>query len=399
MSDDGTHIGRRNQQSLAGHRASSHDRSSLRDAVAKHRGQVEAKYGAPITDVEWSALQEFIGVDDSLEFDADDWAETLRGLQRFAYDALVYKDIEKPGPKKEKRMQWARRFLAGRAKDQKDALTLLGLNGFVPAKDIHPLLDFIAHDDADAKSRLGEYTDTLSCYPHLKGLPQYDLPDYEFEPFSLPERMVPVRFYTGLDPSDWDEDTDFWERQHAVHGRFLRGHQALQAYKELETIRRSRLARLKQLVDGLVEATGCLEADALAFLLSDRIFLLPRVRIVRTPQGGPGAQPWFNLGSVTIEATYQTQLNILVASAGIPASEVLAAYQSACKTIEDKSPDASLADRDALLIEFRRQTPKLKWSERVRQWNALGDRKPFSTAESMRVTHSKLAHPAKSGEV
>ncbi len=362
----------------------------------RERRLVEEAFGALISDGWWGFLYQLLR-DDPREFNAVDWAGLLPEYQEASRALASEWDIATPAPNSDKRWKESRRFFEKRKDDQTRALAVLHLDNFIPAEEVFSLLDSIARDDADPRSRLGEHSDTLWCYPHFEDLPKYGLPDYEFEPFSRPERMVPVRFYTGLDPSDFDDDTDFWERQHAVYGQFLVGYQAVQAYKELETIRLSRLARLKQLANGVVEATGCLEADALAFLLSDRIFLLPRVRIVRSLRA-PGELPWYKLGSVTIEAPYQTQLTIRVASTDIPAGEVFAAYRKACDKVKGTSLTTSRAERDALLLEFRSQTPELTWPKRWERWNGLDDRSRFSSVDSMKATWSTAKKRAESGK-
>jgi len=362
----------------------SEDRKRKSDPAVAQRRLVEAALGKRISDWEWDGLRRLQG-DDWHDFDAEDWAGVLREHLE-AFDSGSDVGVLPAGPSLEKRWDDSRRVLEQYRDDQVRALAILGRSDFLPRESIESVLREIAELDGDRKGRDEQNCDTLWCYPHHADRPRYDAPDFEFEPFSYPQRMEPIRFYRGF---GCDESYDAYEAalpQGAGQMNFQdpRLDAALEASKLWEAMRLSRLARIKALASALTRTTDCLEADAVAFLLSDTPFLLPRVRVLRERRQFGAYEP---VGDYWDK--YRWPLAIRVAGTDIPAGEVLDAYQKAREMLLRKSPPMSPAERDALLLEFHSQTPELTWRGRMEKWNAAKGRPAFETAARMKAIYHK----------
>jgi len=368
----------------------SEDRKRRSDPAVAQRRLVEAALGKRISDGEWDGLRRLQG-DDWHDFDAEDWAGVLKEHLE-AFDSGSDVGVLPAGPSLEKRWEESRRVLEQHRDNQVRALAILGRADFIPRGQILPVLREIADLDGypEGYEEDDQGSSQLWCYPRREKRPKYDLPDFEFEPFSYPERMEAVTFYSGYTyaeysaasdraydhiTADYEKDRKKWDEQADEANAILR---------EWEAMRRSRLERIRRLTRGLVWATDCLEADAVAFLLSGTPFLLPRVRVLRERD---------RFGAYVLGGSqwgwYLPQLTIRVANPEIPAGEVLAAYQAAREVLLRTSPPMSPAERDALLLEFRSQTPELTWRERMEKWNAIKDRPAFKTPARMKAIYHK----------
>jgi len=287
-----------------------------------------------------------------------DLSQTIVDLRQAGYRPADDADLgpQWPPVPEAKRRREAKRVLEGFRGEQQAALTILGLDGFIESERIFDVLREIALHDERGIDVGSEDRETLLCYRHRPESP--DLPDHCYEPFSLPGRQWRIDYFRGFTQQ---------EAIDAFYGSFAGVGRRLQW---------SRLHRLSELAQEIVTQTDCLEADAIAFLLSDRTFLLPRARVLREPGG---------------------RLTIKVSSDAISAQEVYATYRAAVESLESRAPRLSTAERDKRLLELWTETPDLTWRQRMKRWNDTDGLPPFETAERMTAIAHKARRKAEGG--
>jgi hypothetical protein len=336
------------------------------------RTDIESKLGFQVSDDDFEAVSSLI---DRALPKSEQVEEFVRRYRGFVDAGLVVPDTVPEPPEHWK--QRSRQFLEGFRSSQERALAILNLSESVSVERLPGLLKEVR----DCEPERGD--------SFWLGFPSPEMFDSQSFGYGFRERIGGVstvlKCRRGYHATDLDD-----HMEQLAGGTPVSQDELERARQDWIAARINRLAQIADLAAGITKISGCLEWEAVGFLLCDRYFDLPWIRATVDILGRRGlskdAEPWFE---------------VRVFSPKVSPEDVAAAYRIARRRwlgggSSETMRSLSKQERDeellALVAACETESPKPSWEERWRRWNSRTDLAPsnrFKNAESMRVLHAR----------